>query len=98
MKAPERTAHRRTLVVLALLIAVAIVVAGSAPLHRVSERAVTALAGLIADHPAWGVVAFVGLAALSAMLAFVSRSGPDVLFRVIAGIGLIIVVIPTALA
>jgi uncharacterized membrane protein YdjX (TVP38/TMEM64 family) len=72
VKAPERTAHRRTLVVLALLIAVAMVVASSAPLHRVSERAVTALAGLIADQPAWGAVAFVGLAALSAMLAFVS--------------------------
>jgi uncharacterized membrane protein YdjX (TVP38/TMEM64 family) len=69
---PNTWRNRRTLVVLALLIAVAIVVAGSAPLHRVSERAVTALASLIADHPAWGVAAFVSLAALSAMLAFVS--------------------------
>jgi uncharacterized membrane protein YdjX (TVP38/TMEM64 family) len=69
---PERTAHRRTLVVLVLLIVVAILVAGSAPLHRVSERVVSALASLIADHPTLGVVAFVSLAALSAMLAFVS--------------------------
>jgi uncharacterized membrane protein YdjX (TVP38/TMEM64 family) len=72
VNAPVRTAHRRTLVVLALLIVLAIVVAGSAPLHRISEQAVTALASLIADHPGWGVVAFVILAALSAMLAFVS--------------------------
>lgn len=35
---------------------------------------------------------------LAGMLAFGSRSAPDVLFRVIAGIGLILVVIPTALA
>lgn len=72
MNPPARAAHRRTLVVLALLIVLAIVVAGSAPLHRATERVVSALAGLIADHPAWGVVAFVTLAALSAMLAFVS--------------------------
>jgi len=38
------------------------------------------------------------LVLLAGMLAFGSRSAPDVLFRVIAGIGLILVVIPTALA
>jgi uncharacterized membrane protein YdjX (TVP38/TMEM64 family) len=68
----RRTANRRRLGVLALLIAVGIVVAASARLHHLSEAAVTALASLIARHPGWGVLAFVGLAALSAMLAFIS--------------------------
>lgn len=67
-----RTANWRRLAPLALLIVVAIVVASSAPLHRLTEGAVTALAGLIERHPRWGVLAFVGLAALSAMLAFFS--------------------------
>jgi hypothetical protein len=48
----------------------------------------------------WLVGTGVGLVLvlLAGMLAFGSRSAPDVLFRVIAGIGLILVVIPTALA
>lgn len=57
---------------LALVIAVVILVAASARLHHLSEEVVTALGDLIARHPAWGVLAFVGLAALSAMLAFFS--------------------------
>jgi uncharacterized membrane protein YdjX (TVP38/TMEM64 family) len=68
----RRTANRRRLGVLALLIAVGVVVAASARLHHLSEAAVTALASLISRHPGWGVLAFVGLAALSAMLAFIS--------------------------
>jgi len=67
-----RTATWRRLAPLALLIVVAIVVASSGRLHQLSEAAVTALAGLIERHPGWGVLAFVGLAALSAMLAFFS--------------------------
>ena len=67
-----RTATWRRLAPLALLIVVAIVVASSGRLHQLSEAAVTALAGLIERHPGWGVAAFVGLAALSAMLAFFS--------------------------
>jgi hypothetical protein len=48
----------------------------------------------------WLVGTGVGLVLvlLAGMLAFGSRSAPDVLFRVIAGIGIILVVIPTALA
>jgi hypothetical protein len=48
----------------------------------------------------WLVGTGVGLVMvlLAGMLAFGSRSAPDVLFRVIAGIGIILVVIPTALA
>lgn len=68
----RRTASRRRLVLLALLIAAGVVVASFAPLHQLSEAAVTALAALIARHPGWGVLAFIGLAALSAMLAFIS--------------------------
>jgi len=68
----RRAAHRRRMGVLALLVAVGIVVAASGRLHRLSEATVTALGSLIARHPAWGVLAFVGLAALSAMLAFFS--------------------------
>ena len=48
----------------------------------------------------WLVGTGVGLVfvLLAGMLAFGSRSAPDVLFRVIAGIGIILIVIPTALA
>lgn len=48
----------------------------------------------------WLVGTGVGLVMvlLAGMLAFGSRSAPDVLFRVIAGIAIILVVIPTALA
>jgi len=48
----------------------------------------------------WLVGTGVGLVMvlLAGMLTFGSRSAPDVLFRVIAGVGIILVVIPTALA
>jgi hypothetical protein len=54
----------------------------------------------LASNWLWLVGTGVGLVLvlLAGMLAFGSRSAPDVLFRVIAGIGLILVVIPTALA
>jgi uncharacterized membrane protein YdjX (TVP38/TMEM64 family) len=68
----RRTANRRRLGVLALVIVVGIVVAASTRLHDLTETAVTSLAGLLDRHPALGVLAFVGLAAVSAMMAFVS--------------------------
>jgi hypothetical protein len=54
----------------------------------------------LASNWLWLVGTGVGLVLvlLAGMLTFGSRSAPDVLFRVIAGIGLILVVIPTALA
>ncbi len=58
---------------------------------------------LIADLTSnwlWLVGTGVGLVLvlLGGMLAFGSRTAPDVLFRVIAGVGIIVVVIPGALA
>jgi hypothetical protein len=54
----------------------------------------------LASNWLWLVGTGVGLVLvlLAGMLTFGSRSAPDVLFRVIAGIGLILVVIPTSLA
>ena len=54
----------------------------------------------LASNWLWLVGTGVGLVLtlVAGMLAFGSRRAPDVLFRVIAGIGLILVVIPTALA
>lgn len=57
---------------LALVLAVAIVVAGSSRLHGVVEAAVELVGAVIQQHPGWGLFAFVTLAALSAMLAFFS--------------------------
>ena len=64
-----------------------------------SQLIVTLIATLTSNW-LWLVGTGVGLVMvlLAGMLAFGSRSAPDVLFRVIAGIGLILVVIPTALA
>lgn len=61
---------------------------------------ITALIGTLQSNWLWLVGTGVGLVLvlLAGMLAFGSRSAPDVLFRVIAGIGLILIVIPTALA
>jgi uncharacterized membrane protein YdjX (TVP38/TMEM64 family) len=68
----RRTTHQRKLGALALMVGVAIILAASARLHHVSEEIVTALGSLIARHPGWGVLAFIGLAGLSAMMAFVT--------------------------
>jgi hypothetical protein len=61
---------------------------------------ITKLIGDLTSNWLWLVGTGVGLVLilLAGMLAFGSRSAPDVLFRVIAGIGLILIVIPTALA
>ena len=64
-----------------------------------SQLIVTLIATLTTNW-LWLVGTGVGLVMvlLAGMLAFGSRSAPDVLFRVIAGIAIILVVIPTALA
>ena len=61
---------------------------------------ITSLIGTLQSNWLWLVGTGVSLVLilLAGMLAFGSRSAPDVLFRVIAGIGLILIVIPTALA
>jgi len=61
---------------------------------------ITKLIETLSSNWLWLVATGVSLVLvlLAGMLAFGSRSAPDVLFRVIAGIGLILVVIPTALA
>ncbi len=61
---------------------------------------ITKLIGDLTSNWLWLVGTGVGLVLvlLGGMLAFGSRSAPDVLFRVIAGIGIILVVIPSALA
>jgi uncharacterized membrane protein YdjX (TVP38/TMEM64 family) len=68
----RRTTHRRRLGALALLVAVGLVVAASARLHQLSEEAVAAMGSIIAQHPGWGALAFIALAAISAMMAFVT--------------------------
>jgi uncharacterized membrane protein YdjX (TVP38/TMEM64 family) len=64
--------RQRRLVGLALLLLAAVVVAASSRLHGAAEAAVELVGAVIQQHPAWGVFAFVMLAALSAMLAFFS--------------------------
>lgn len=61
---------------------------------------ITKLIGDLTSNWLWLVGTGVGLVLvlLAGMLAFGSRSAPDVLFRVIAGIGLILIVIPSSLA
>jgi uncharacterized membrane protein YdjX (TVP38/TMEM64 family) len=63
---------RQGLVGFALVLLAAIVVAASSRLHGTAESAVELVGAMIRQHPAWGVFAFVSLAALSAMLAFFS--------------------------
>jgi uncharacterized membrane protein YdjX (TVP38/TMEM64 family) len=64
---------RRFLVLVALLV-VAVVIAASASMHGTVEATVAAISGVIDRHPFLGGAAFVGLAALSAMLAFFSSA------------------------
>ena len=64
--------RQRRLVGLALVLLAAVVVAASSRLHGAAEAAVELVGAVIQQHPAWGVFAFVMLAALSAMLAFFS--------------------------
>ena len=64
--------QRGRLVGLALLLFAAVVVAASSHLHGTAERAIELAGTIIQKHPGWGVVAFVTLAALSAMFSFFS--------------------------
>jgi len=102
----RRTALAATLVALTPLVSLT-----AANLHGLKAAGLTGtpppnaaliktLLDTLASNWLWLVGTGVGLVLvlLAGMLAFGSRSAPDVLFRVIAGIGLILVVIPTALA
>jgi hypothetical protein len=102
----HRTALAITLAALTPLVSL-----GAANLHGLKSAGLTGtpppnaplikqLLDTLASNWLWLVGTGVGLVLvlLAGMLAFGSRSAPDVLFRVIAGIGLILVVIPTALA
>ena len=107
-------AHRSALVVLSPLVLVAIIAllercgvllaglraAGLTGTPPPNAALIKTLLDTLASNWLWLVGTGVGLVLLllGGMLAFGSRSAPDVLFRVIAGIGLILVVIPTALA
>ena len=55
-------------------LAALLLVAASASLHGVMERAFEAVGDLLGRHPVAGTLAFTGLAALSAMLAFFSSA------------------------
>jgi len=57
---------------LALVLLVAVVVAGSSQLHGPAETAIEFVGSIIQKNPGWGVFAFLALAALSAMLSFFS--------------------------
>lgn len=61
---------------------------------------ITALLDKLTSNWLWLVGTGVGLVAVLAagMMAFGSQRAPDVLFRVVAGIGIILIVIPSALA
>jgi uncharacterized membrane protein YdjX (TVP38/TMEM64 family) len=76
MPVPEPTRHRiaaRALPLAILVLALA-VLAWSDTAHRIVMRAFAAANGVIVEHEALGMVAFVALAALSAMLAFFSSA------------------------
>lgn len=60
------------MLVVGILLVLAIGIAASAELHGAAERAIDWTSRVIEGHPAWGTVAFVLLAAGSAMFAFFS--------------------------
>lgn len=64
--------RQKRLAGLALVLLAAVVIAASSQLHGTAERAVDLVGTIIDKHPAWGVFAFVTLAALSAMFSFFS--------------------------
>ncbi len=60
--------------VFVVIVAVVAIVASLGALHDALLRVLAAAQGVIAQHPVLGAVLFVGLAALSAMLAFMSSA------------------------
>jgi uncharacterized membrane protein YdjX (TVP38/TMEM64 family) len=66
--------HRRRFAVATIALVVAFGVAKSDAAFGLIERALDIAGDLIVRHPVWGLVAFVGLSALSAMLAFLSTA------------------------
>jgi uncharacterized membrane protein YdjX (TVP38/TMEM64 family) len=72
---PEEVAgHERRVLVMAAALAGVLLIAASASLHGVVERMFEAVGDLLGRHPVAGTLAFTGLAALSAMLAFFSSA------------------------
>ena len=102
----QRAALAATLVGLAPLVCLAATnmhglrAAGLTGTPPPNSALIVTLIATLTSNWLWLVGTGVGLVLvlLAGMLAFGSRSAPDVLFRVIAGIGIILVVIPTALA
>jgi uncharacterized membrane protein YdjX (TVP38/TMEM64 family) len=67
-----RVTRQTPIIGMAMVLLAAIVIAASSRLHGTAETAVELVGAIIRQYPGWGVVAFVVLAALSAMLAFFS--------------------------
>lgn len=70
----EVAGHQRRVLIMAAALAGLLLIAASASLHGVVERAFEAVGGLLGRHPVAGALAFTGLAAMSAMLAFFSSA------------------------
>jgi len=66
--------HRRRVALAAIALAAALLIALSDSTFDVIERALDVAQEIIVRHPVWGLLVFVGLSALSAMLAFVSTA------------------------
>ncbi|HET6898286.1 MAG TPA: VTT domain-containing protein [Vicinamibacteria bacterium] len=73
-EARDVAGHPRRVLVMAAALAVLLLIAASASLHGVMERAFEAVGDLLGRHPVVGTLAFTGLAAMSAMLAFFSSA------------------------
>jgi uncharacterized membrane protein YdjX (TVP38/TMEM64 family) len=70
----EVAGHQRRVLIMAAALAGLLLIAASAGLHGVVERAFEAVGDLLGRHPVAGALAFTGLAAMSAMLAFFSSA------------------------
>jgi uncharacterized membrane protein YdjX (TVP38/TMEM64 family) len=70
----EAARHQRHVLIKAAGLAALLLVAASASLHGMVERAFEAVGGLLGRHPVAGALAFTCLAAMSAMLAFFSSA------------------------
>jgi uncharacterized membrane protein YdjX (TVP38/TMEM64 family) len=70
----EVAGHQRRVLIMSAALACLLFIAASAGLHGMVERAFDTVGGLLGRHPVTGTLAFTGLAALSAMLAFFSSA------------------------